>query len=238
MSEMLLLGAGASVEADIPDTYRMTRKIAEAFRKDPQLRRHSHVISFAIGGLLFQQGIKGQDPLEGGVNVEELFNAVQLLAERNSLEAAPFVGSWHSMVQELDQVRSSPPQLDRLYRRIYEGVTKEILNALPRSPPAFGDRDIDHELQQTIKNTVESMVKNRSVSYSSVSVGRKIGDYVMQITKDWMDRLKSQHPHGGYDFQREFHDAIEQMRDRPGAGELFEQTPDLVTPALATTDST
>src|SRR6266496_947874 len=162
MSEMLLLGAGASVEADISDTFRMNRMIAEVFRRNPQLQRHAHVISFAIGGLLFQQGIKGGDPLEGGVNVEELFNAVQLLAERNSLEAAPFVGSWHSMVQELDQARSSPPQLDRLYRLIYDGVTKEILNALPHSPPAFGDSDIDRELDQTIKNTVESMVKNRS----------------------------------------------------------------------------
>ncbi len=233
MNEMLLLGAGASVEAIVPDTYGMTRKIAEVFRKDPRLRRHAHVISFVIGGLLFQQGIKGNDPLDGGVNVEELFNAVQLLAERNSLEAAPFVGSWHAMVQEFDMARASSPQADRLYRLIYEGVTKEILNALPQSPPAFGDRDIDRELEQTIKKTVESMLKNRSMSSSSTSVGRKIGDYVMRITKDWMDRLKSRSPHGGYDFQREFKSAIEKMKDRPGEGEIFAETAELMIHALA-----
>jgi NAD-dependent SIR2 family protein deacetylase len=233
MSEMCLLGAGASVEAGVPDTYGMTQRIAEVFQRDPQLRRYAHVISFAIGGLLFQQGIKGKNPLVSGVNVEELFNAVQLLAERNSLEAAPFVGSWHAMVQEFDMARSSPPQLDRLYRLIYEGVTKEILNALPHSLPSFGDRDIDRELEQTIKRTVETMVHNRGSSYSSTSVGRKIGDYVMRITKDWMDRLKLQSPHGGYDFQREFKSAIEQMKDRPGEGEVFAETAELMIRALA-----
>jgi NAD-dependent SIR2 family protein deacetylase len=233
MKEMLLLGAGASVEADVPDTYGMTRRIAEHFRKEPGLGRHGHVISFAIGGLLFQQGIRGDAPLEGRVNVEELFNAVQLLAERNTLEAAPFVGSWHAMVQEFDKAPSAPPQLDRLYRLIYEGVTKEILNALPSHPPAFIDRDIDRDLEQTIERKVQSMVKGHGGSYSCTSVGRRIGDYVMRITKDWMDRLKATSPHGGYDFQREFRNAIEQMRDRPGEGEIFSETAELMIRTLA-----
>jgi hypothetical protein len=233
MSEMLLLGAGASMEADVPDTYGMTSKIADLLRQDPRLERHAHVIAFVIGGLLFQQGIKGEDPLEASVNVEELFNAVQLLAERNSLEAAPFVGSWHAMVQEFDSVRSPSPQLDRLYRMIYEGVTKEILNALPHSPPAFGDRDIDHELEQTIRRTVDSMAKGRGSYSSSTTVGRKIGDYVMRITKEWMDRLKYQTPQGVYGFDKEFRNAVEGMKDRPGEGEIFSQTAELMIRALA-----
>jgi len=233
MSEMLLLGAGASVEANVPDTYGMTSKIADLFRKNPGRERHAHVVSFVIGGLLFQQGIRGQDPLQEGVNVEELFNAVQLLAERNTLEAAPFVGSWHAMVQELDRARLPAPRFDRLYRLIYDGVTKEILNALPHSPPAFGDRDIDNDLDKTNKGTVESMVKGRGSYHSSTSVGRRIGDYVMKITKDWMDKLKRSSPHAGFDFDREFRNAIEQMKDRPGEGEIFSETAELMIRALA-----
>lgn len=93
MNEILLLGAGASVEAGVPDAYRMTHELSEYFHSNFGSERQAQVISFVIGGLLFQQGVGGKDPLKEGVNVEELFNAVQLLASRNTLEAAPFVGS-------------------------------------------------------------------------------------------------------------------------------------------------
>ena len=111
MNEMLLLGAGASVEADVPGAFDMTGKIIEHFRSSPMFKEYSAVVSFVTGGLLFKKGIQGANPLTCGVNVEELFNAVQLLSERNTIEAAPFVGSWHAMVEELDKVAA--PSADR-----------------------------------------------------------------------------------------------------------------------------
>lgn len=228
MSEMVLLGAGASVEAGVPDTYGMTRKIHQLFQEDTRFARHAHVISFVIGGLLFQQGIKGENPLDAAVNVEELFNAVQLLGERNTLEAAPFVGSWHSMVQEFDRAKLPALRLDRLYRLIYESVTKQIFDALPHSPPAFAHQEIDRELAQTIK----TVISGRN-SYSSTDVGRKIGDYVMKITKDWMDKLKRSNPHTGHEFEREFRNAIQNMKDRPGEGEIFSECNELMINFLA-----
>jgi hypothetical protein len=226
MNEMLLLGAGASVEAGVPDTYGMTRKIVNSFREDPFLKQHAHVISFVIGGLLFQQGIKDENPLEASVNVEELFNAVQLLAERNALEAAPFVGSWHNMVQEFDKARIPTTRFDRLYRLIYDGVTKEILKALPNHPPPFAERDIDQDLEQAIK----SITSGRG-SFPR-SVGKRIGEYVTKITKEWMDRLKRSIPHTGIEFDREFKAAIQKMKDRPGEGEIFSECADLMIRAL------
>ena len=108
MKEMILLGAGASVEAGIPDSYDMTKRILEAFKTNPEFKLYARVVSFVAGGLLFQNGIRGLNPLEIGVNVEELFNAIDLLANRNTLEAAPFVGSWHSMIDEFDKI--APPR--------------------------------------------------------------------------------------------------------------------------------
>lgn len=140
MSEMVLLGAGASVEAGVPDTYGMTRKIAELFRNDVEMKRYSPVISFVVGGLLFQQGVKGEDPLRLGVNVEELFNAVQLLAERNTLEVAPLVGSWHARVQELDRARLPELHFDRVYRLIHGELINKMLSALSYSPSGANDR--------------------------------------------------------------------------------------------------
>lgn len=198
MKEMILLGAGASVEADVPDTYGMTRKIAELFRKDISLQPYSPVISFVVGGLLFQQGVKGEDALQGAVNVEELFNAVQLLAERNTLEAAPFVGSWHTKVQELDRARLPEPRFDRLYGLIRDGLIKEMLSELSRR---------------------QSLVNDRT------NVGRFI--------EGWLNGLKWSGLSGGFEFEREFNNAIGRMKDRPGDGEIFAETAESMIHELA-----
>ena len=87
---MFLLGAGASMHAGVPVANEMTKKIIESFDTDsPEYR----VLTFVVGGLLFKEGQAGRNPTAGGVNVEDLFNAVQFLAGRHQLEASPFVGS-------------------------------------------------------------------------------------------------------------------------------------------------
>jgi hypothetical protein len=233
VKEMLLLGAGASVEAGVPDSYDMTKRISEHFHQDVLLRKQAHVISFVIGGLLFQHGVRGNDPLAEGVNVEELFNAVILLAERNTLEAAPFVGSWHAMVQEFDKESIQAPNLDRLLKAIFEGIRKEIIDALPSSPPSFGGRNIDKAIENAIKKAVEAAVKGRSISLGySDSVGREVGDYVMEIVKRWLDNLKNKSPHSNYAFQTEFKSAIRSLQEQPGEGEIFERTAESMIRAL------
>src|SRR2546421_5268467 len=102
MKEMFLLGAGASVDAGVPDTYDMTKRINERFRQDQKTRVESLVISLALGGLVFQAGVRGEDPT-AGVNVEDLFSAIELLAGRSTSEVAPFISSWHPRVDELDK---------------------------------------------------------------------------------------------------------------------------------------
>jgi hypothetical protein len=232
MSEMLLLGAGASVEAGVPGAFEMTGKILEHFRGSPFLKNHSAVITFVTGGLLFKKGIQGDDPLTSGVNVEELFNAVQLLSERNTIEAAPFVGSWHAMVEELDKIAAPAVEINRLSRIIYEGVAKEILHAMPSSAPAFGGRDIDRNLQSTIKKTVEAMAKGRTVSLSSSdSVAKPVGDYVVDITKKWLEKLKRT-PGSNYALEQEFKKLADQQ-PRPGEGRIFEDVGEQMIRALA-----
>jgi hypothetical protein len=232
MSEMLLLGAGASVEAGVPGAFEMTGRIMSHFRGDSSLTKHASVLSFVTGGLLFKKGIQGQDPLTSGVNVEELFNAVQLLSERNTIEAAPFVGSWHAMVDELDKVAAPTAEINRHSRIIYEGVAKEILLAMPTSAPAFGGRDIDRNLQSTIEKTVEAMVKHRSVSFSSSdSVARAVGDYVVDITKKWLEKLKRT-PGPNHRLEREFEKLADQQ-PRPGEGRIFEEVGEQMIRALA-----
>jgi hypothetical protein len=143
MREMLLLGAGASIEAGVPGAYGMTKAVADRFRQELYLKKYAHVISFVIGGLLFKAGQEGLDPLNTDVNVEDLFNAVQLLADRHTLEAAPFVGSWHAMVEEFDKVHPSQSSTRSLSRTIYKVVVDEICKALSVTPGHFEAGRID-----------------------------------------------------------------------------------------------
>jgi len=226
MKEMLLFGAGASQEAGVPTAYSLTQHIANEFRNQPHLKRHSRVVSFVLGGLLFNRGIQGEDPLACGVNVEEFFNAIQLLADRNTLEASPFVGSWHSMVEELDKIPPSTPHPDRLQEIIFKNVTGKIIDSLPTSFPSFASNDIDRKLNEIIRKSIEESSKGRSFGhYSSHSgLGREVSDFVRQLMKDWFFKLKNARP-SSFEFEREFKLAIDQQ-PKPGEGRVFREVAD------------
>jgi len=169
---MVLLGAGASVDAGVPDAYGMTNAIAKRFRGDPVLKKHAHVISFVVGGLLFEAGKNNQDPLTAGVNVEELFNAVQLLAERNTLEAAPFVGSWHAMIEEFDKTYPSLSDSGSLSRTIYKIVSKQIRQALSKTPSQDAADEIGDELAKTLEKMIKAGRRGPALSQKTQNLRR------------------------------------------------------------------
>lgn len=186
MSEMLLLGAGASVSADVPGAYDMTKRMLELFQRNPSFKVHSRVLSFVIGGLQFQIGKRGGNPLTHGVNIEDLFNAVQLLSQRHELEAAPFVGSWDDMVEELDRLQPSTSDLDQA---IYRSVAGRISRALSKLPSRS---NIDNAYERGLKKICESAVKGRSPSlFSSDRVGHAVEEYVKSVAEGWRKELSS-----------------------------------------------
>jgi hypothetical protein len=76
--------------------------------------REAEVLRFVTGGVIFQKGVNGQDPLSG-VNIEDVFNSLEMLSDRTTLEAAPFVGSWHERIGQLEDVPDVDPALfDRM----------------------------------------------------------------------------------------------------------------------------
>ncbi len=111
MKDMILLGAGASVEAGLKDTREMTlQMLAMSAEEDrPPTSRRTRLLYFVVGGLLFQQGVTGENPLTKRVNVEAVFNAIDLLLHRREAEFAPFVSSWHPVIDELTRTVHTPP---------------------------------------------------------------------------------------------------------------------------------
>lgn len=225
MSRVILLGAGASVEAGVPDTYQMTEVIAKRFREDSSLQKNSEVITFVIGGLLFQKGIDGKDPFSG-INVEELFNAVQLLAERRSLEAAPFVGSWHASVERFD--KAVLPQTDQVYRLILENITKGIFDSFPKETSSSEERAIEEALRKSIAH----MLKDRSPWGPSDGVGYGVKKYLSWLVEKWRSNIKSGRSTNNTEFDQQFTVAIDQLLENPGEGEIFRKTADLMIKTL------
>lgn len=127
MKELFLLGAGASVEAGVPDAYRMSNEMLTKFSEDYRAKflRYDKVLQFVVGGLLFQQGIKGENPFEG-VNIEDLFNAVLLLSDRHNSELSPFISSWHPHLIGLESGKMASFTSADLLKTINDPIEKFV----------------------------------------------------------------------------------------------------------------
>lgn len=86
---------------------------------------YRRVLSLALGGLLFQSGARGLFPVDAPVDVEAVFRAVQLLAERSTLEVAPFVSSWIVAVNDLDRGAPRIGTLHRFFENLVRSASGE-----------------------------------------------------------------------------------------------------------------
>lgn len=155
MRTAVLLGAGASRDADIPITAEMTRRIYDLTSSDPLVDREAvrlgRALGTVIGGLTYQKGIRGDNPY-WGLNVEEVFASVQMLANRSEIEAAPFIGSWHSVIDELEEEPATDYDFDRLYRATRDGMAEELRKIASRSSSPLKQIQRDYERQVSKKN--------------------------------------------------------------------------------------
>ncbi len=100
---VVLLGAGASVDAQIPGSFKMTKCIAEnAVTRSPN-DRFRKALTTVLDGILNRAGTMGKIPTLDAVDIETVLSAFDFLARRNELEFAPFVGSWHPAIEALDR---------------------------------------------------------------------------------------------------------------------------------------
>jgi hypothetical protein len=100
MRVTILFGAFASVPAGIPTSYELTDRLLESIGSTSK-----HLLYFVYGGLLMQTAARERLRSSRGdvrIDVEALFNAVEGLATRADLDAAPFVTSWHPLIDEIE----------------------------------------------------------------------------------------------------------------------------------------
>lgn len=112
---VLLLGAGASVEAGIPTSTAMTRAIVDlvAGKRNGGL---AGALNFAVGAMISHDTAMGGNPY-AGIDVERLFAAVQMLANRDVLEVAPFVASWAPALELFGSEKRLPNDFTSAFNR-------------------------------------------------------------------------------------------------------------------------
>lgn len=216
MKEMILLGAGASIEAGVPGAYKMTTKMLELFEKDRHSGKSTEVLRFVIGGLLFQLGIEGKNPFDG-VNVEDLFNAVQLLAKRNELEASPFIGSWHQRVNDLDSFEISQWEIKRLKDEFVTSITNDISKRFDSFRYDGFDRSIDE--------VINNKFRGRS-GFPSHRPSEQLKKLLVTAFKD-VERLSSR----DHSLTSNIVSLFKQVKEA-GKGDIFRATAQLMTDKL------
>ena len=120
---LIFTGAGCSVDAGLLTTQSLAARLDDLLSDPARTGGYSQELlpryRFVCGALAMSRARAGHSPFDS-VNVEEVFSAVQLLAERRKLEVSPFVAQWIDGVDSLDVGLMQRQQADSILRGIGE----------------------------------------------------------------------------------------------------------------------
>ncbi len=98
---ILLLGAGASVEADIPDSNKMIREIEKLILEDSDWKSYKNLYYYIRSSVYYVDGLHGIFGDNVPFNIERLVNVLEELAEKERHTLYPFVGTWNLKLLEV-----------------------------------------------------------------------------------------------------------------------------------------
>lgn len=100
----VLLGAGASVDAGLPVTAKIAKRIIRRANASKLRTPSLAILNVVYGAMSGYTGLRGKNP-ESAVNIETLISSLRVLQARDEHEVAPFVGSWLSALDDLPVAR-------------------------------------------------------------------------------------------------------------------------------------
>ncbi len=99
---IMLLGAGASVEAGIPDSDNMVGEIESLVSGDDfKWNRYKELYRYIRSSIFFADGLQGIFDEKVPFNIERLVNVLEELQKKERHALYPFVGAWNPKLQEL-----------------------------------------------------------------------------------------------------------------------------------------
>lgn len=100
---IFLLGAGASVEADIPASGEMVDRIEDLLKRDDEWKGYLRLYDHIKSAIHYSAGLKGLFKEEVPYNIETLVNTLYELERNEEHPLYPFIASWNSRFVALAQ---------------------------------------------------------------------------------------------------------------------------------------
>lgn len=97
---VLLLGAGASVEAGVPHSKGMIERLENLIATESDWVRFGPLYHYVKSAVLFADGMKGRRDTTA-YNIEMLVETLDELSKRDEHPLFPFVGAWHPKLPEV-----------------------------------------------------------------------------------------------------------------------------------------
>ncbi len=157
---MVILGAGASIEAGLPGSYEMTERLVSQFKERYRYESDADLPSllhYLCGKLISHESDRGASPFTA-IDVERLLGAAQLLSERPTLELAPFVATWDPGVDSFTRRKVDRRQGKKIQdgvlagnfgdSQIVEGIREIIEAQVGSGDPKVYKRLVDASLLQ------------------------------------------------------------------------------------------
>ena len=98
---IVLLGAGASVDADIPDSKRMIDRIEKLVLESPDWMPYRDLYYYVKSSIFFAEGLGGVFGSDVPFNIERLANVLDELPQQERHALYPFVGAWQSKLHDV-----------------------------------------------------------------------------------------------------------------------------------------
>jgi hypothetical protein len=138
----------------------MTEKLVEGINREQQYTQTTQALNFVCGALVAYDAAAGISPY-AGLDVERVFAAVELLAERRTLEVTPFVAAWHPAVDAWDRPREPAFFGRNLKRALVSQFDSDVGRELKKfvdSMVATGDGETYRALADRIFSQLRSLV--------------------------------------------------------------------------------
>ncbi|WP_230281734.1 SIR2 family protein [Croceicoccus sp. Ery15] len=139
---VILLGAGASVDAGIPDALSLTERVYE--RLSARLPNEARLFSYVIAKLITKRARQGGSPFNR-VNIEEVYDALKRYVERENDPLNEFVYSWDDALPKAEFNRD---RFEKVFTKAVQGLDIR----LGRS--ASIDGSAVRDLSQMIENSL------------------------------------------------------------------------------------
>lgn len=96
---IVLLGAGASVDAGIPASHQMITEVEKFLKEDKGWETYRRLYQFVKASLIGADVMQGRPYFEP--DIERLVNTLTELAKNTECNLYPFIGGWHQRLIEL-----------------------------------------------------------------------------------------------------------------------------------------